>query len=79
MYACLSGHTESTPRLSLWHSHFYTQALAVGLGALYSGLPTSLSFGPQEEWSSLDCLWKRVPRLDTFLLSLQFCNDVVQV
>ena len=61
-------------------SHFVTfQVLATGLSALYSDLPTSLDI-PSEDWYSLERgLWATFPELVSFLTSLEFCNNVVQV
>ena len=61
-------------------SHFATfQVLATGLSALYSDLPTSLDI-PSEDWYSLERgLWATFPELVSFLTSLEFCNNVVQV
>ena len=60
--------------------HFVTfQVLATGLSALYSDLPTSLDI-PSEDWYSLERgLWATFPELVSFLTSLEFCNNVVQV
>ena len=53
--------------------------LATGLSALYSDLPTSLDI-PSEDWYSLERgLWATFPELVSFLRSLEFCNNVVQV
>ena len=55
------------------------QVLATGLSALYSDLPTSLDI-PSEDWYSLERgLWATFPELVSFLRSLEFCNNVIQV
>ena len=55
------------------------QVLATGLSALYSDLPTSLDI-PCEDWYSLERgLWATFPELVSFLRSLEFCNNVIQV
>lgn len=55
------------------------QVLATGLSALYSDLPSSLDI-PSEDWYSLERgLWATFPELVSFLTSLEFCNNVIQV
>jgi len=63
--------------LIIWVGTF--QVLATGLSALYSDLPTSLDI-PSEDWYSLERgLWATFPELVSFLRSLEFCNNVIQV
>lgn len=58
---------------------YLLQVLATGLSALYSDLPTSLDI-PSEDWYSLERgLWATFPELVSFLRSLEFCNNVIQV
>lgn len=60
-------------------SCFVFQVLATGLSGLYSDLPTSLDI-PSEDWYSLERgLWATFPELVSFLRSLEFCNNVIQV
>lgn len=57
----------------------FCPVLATGLSALYSDLPTSLDI-PSEDWYSLERgLWATFPELVSFLTSLEFCNNVVQI
>jgi hypothetical protein len=57
----------------------YFQVLATGLSALYSRLPNTLDV-PGEDWYSLEKgLWTTLPELRSFITSLEFCNDVIQV
>lgn len=57
----------------------YLQVLATGLSALYSRLPNTLDV-PGEDWYCLENgLWTTLPELKSFITSLEFCNDVIQV
>lgn len=57
----------------------FCPVLATGLSALYSDLPTSLDI-PSEDWYSLERgLWATFPELVSFLTSLEFCNNVIQI
>jgi hypothetical protein len=57
----------------------YLKVLATGLSALYSRLPNTLDV-PGEDWYSLEKgLWTTLPELKSFITSLEFCNDVIQV
>ena len=61
------------------NKQYLLQVLATGLSALYSDLPTSLDI-PSEDWYSLERgLWATFPELVSFLRSLEFCNNVIQV
>lgn len=47
--------------------------------AFFSDLPTSLDI-PSEDWYSLERgLWATFPELVSFLRSLEFCNNVIQI
>ncbi|XP_076468429.1 FHF complex subunit HOOK-interacting protein 1B-like isoform X2 [Babylonia areolata] len=57
----------------------FCPVLATGLSGLYSSLPRKIT-PPSEDWFALteeDC--QRIPDLQMFLNSLEFCNAVVQV
>lgn len=57
----------------------FCPVLATGLSGLFSDLPTSLDI-PSEDWYSLERgLWATFPELVSFLRSLEFCNNVIQI
>eukprot|EP00117_Sycon_ciliatum_P042590 scpid36409/ scgid4766/ Protein FAM160A1 len=56
----------------------FCSMLGLGLGGLYSELPTQLKFSCAD-WGDLTPMIPLVPGLQTFVQSLQFCNDVIQI